>query len=226
MPFHPVIILAALALLPLLVSWVIAIIPSRRVLATGLRSGNPLAEAPLAPLADVVPEPLVHLSRALSAKDMEGFILGMRHLPITDTAPLLRRYVRCSDPALQLYAQSILQEGRDRLQHNYHLLQHADPTDARKAAWLLEVGLALAHPSLATQAERPGLLAHVAHFATQRLETAPHEPMLIAQAARVFLAADKAGYAQLVINKLPASSRLRQELEKPIACALHLNRAA
>jgi hypothetical protein len=215
-----------LALLPLLVAWVIAIIPSRRVEATGLLMGNPLAEAPLAPLADVVPETLNHLSRALSAKDMEGFILGMRHLPVTATAPILRRYVRCSDPALQLYAQSILQEGRDRLQHTYQVLQHADEHDSRKAAWLLEIGLTLAHPALATQAERVGMLSHLAHFATTRLKTAPHEPMLIAQAARVFLAAGKVPAAQLLLQKLPAQSRLRQELEPSIAYELHLNQAA
>jgi hypothetical protein len=218
--------LAVLALLPLLVAWLIAIVPVRRVSATGVLVGNRLNGAPLAALVDVVPEPLVHLSLALSAKDIEGFILGMRHLPITETAPLLRRYVRCSDPALQLYAQSILQEGRDRLAHAYHLLQNTDPTDARKAAWLLEVGLDLAHPSLATQAERPGLLNHLAHFAQQRLQTAPHDPMLISQAIRVFLAAGKAGYAQLLLKKLPPNSPFLKELTPSVACALHLQQAA
>ena len=213
-------VLAVLALIPVLVSWIVFIVPSRRREATGLVVGNALDTAPMAQPHDVITKPLVSLSRELSSAGMGGFLLGLRHAPVEQAAPLLARYVRCSDPALQLYAQSILAQGRETLQVRLAKLERTSSDDARLASWMLEAGLVLANPTLTGAAERPGFLKYLAQLAASRLETCEHTPALLANATRVFLEAGRAGEASNAVTRLPEGSPLRLELEPAVAHAL------
>jgi hypothetical protein len=221
----PILSLIALALVPLAVIRLVAIIPLRRIEAGGMTVGNPLHQAPYTDAIGVA-WPLVSLSRRYGNGEMEGLLLGLRHLPIEDTAPLLGRYVRCSDPALQLYAQSILAQGRDQLHSTLVHLERSPPDDARAASWLLETGLRLAHPSLTGAAERPGLLHSLARQATERLATCEHTPSLLANAVRVFLSIGRAGDAHVLVEELPEDSLLRAALAPAVAHELHLQRLA
>ena len=222
----PFITLAVLALLPVLFSWLVVVVPSRRREATGLVVGNPLDDAPLAPVAEIITKPLVALSRHLSHEDMADFVPGMRHLPLEQAAPLLTRYVRCPDPALQLYAQSLLAQGKDRLQHDFNELHDAAQSDARSASWLLELGLRIAAPTLIGPSERSGFLQQLAAQATEALNNCEHTPALLANATRVFLAASRGAEAQHTLSELPEASPIRRELEPAIAHALHQQRLA
>lgn len=225
-PIHPIVALVGLALLPALFSWLVAVVPSRRREASGLVAGNPLHDAPHASSMAVVSQPLVELSRTLSHQDFGAFVIGMKHLPVEIAAPLLARYVRSADPALQLYAQSILASGRDALQHQFTLLQKADSKDARAAAWMIEIGLALFAPSMMGRAERAGAVHLLAAAALERLQTCEHTPALVANAVRVCLAAGKNEDAKRLLAELPANSRLHRELNPAVAHALHQQRLA
>lgn len=223
---HPIVALVVLACLPALMSWLVAVVPSRRREASGLVLGNPLHDAPSAASAAIVSEPLVTLSRTLPHRDFGAFVIGMKHLPLESAAPLLARYVRSDDPALQLYAQSILASGRDALQHRFTLLQKADSKDARSASWMIEIGLALFAPSLMGRAERAGAIHLLAAAAMERLKTCEHTPALVANALRVCLAAGKNEDAKRLLAELPADSRLHLELNPAVAHALHQQRLA
>ncbi len=215
-----ILLLAVLALLPVMFSWFVAVVPSRRREASGLVLGNPLDDAPLAPTVDIVTKPLVALSRHLSHADMADFVPGMRHLPLEEVAPLLTRYVRCPDPALQLYAQSLLSQGRDNLHHQFILLHEPAKTDARSASWMLELGMRLASPTLIGASERGGFLLQLAAQAADALKTCEHTPGLLANAVRSFLAASRVTDARQTLNELPEDSPLRRELEPAVAHAL------
>lgn len=212
--------LVMLALIPGVIIWLLAVIPMRRVEAPGLTVGNPIHQAPHTD-APGISYPLIDVSRRFAAAEMEGLLLGMRHLPVEHTAPLLGRFMRSTDPALQLYAQSILAQGRERLQASLNQLERQSPHDPRAAGWLLETGLRLAHPSLTGSAERPALLQTLARLATERLVTCPHTPSLLANAIPVFLAAGRAGDAQVLVDELPEDSPLRKQLEPAVVHALH-----
>jgi len=222
----PITALIVLALLPVMFSWLVVVIPSRRREASGLVVGNPLDNAPLAPAAEIVPRPLIAMSRHLSHADMADFVPGMRHLPLEQVAPLLTRYVRCPDPALQLYAQSLLSQGRDHLHHQFVALHEPAKTDARSASWMLEIGLRLASPTLIGPSERGGFLLTLAAQAADALKTCEHTPGLLANAVRSFLAASRITDARNSLNELPERSPLRLELEPAVAHALHQERLA
>jgi len=210
--------------LPLILSVLVLVVPTRRVEASAIVCGNPLHEAPLAvQQAGVVP-PLVQLCRMLDGREMESYVLGMRHLPVESVAPLLRRLVQGVDPALQLYAQSVRQQGLDRLQALYRQLEGAPVEDARRAAWLLQTGLTLAHPALSSAAEREIWLRRLAELADSRLRTARHDPALLAAAAEVYLAASRPDSAAALVPELDAGSSLRASLYARCAHALHQRR--
>ena len=221
----PILSLAALALVPMAIIGLVAAIPLRRVEAGGVTIGNPLHQAPQTYTPGIA-WPLISLSRRFGSVEMEGLLLGLRHLPVELTAPLLGRYMRCADPALQLYAQSIFSQGREHLQSTLVKLERALPDDPRAASWLLETGLRLAHPSLTGAAERPGLLQTLARHATERLATCEHTPALLANAAQVFLSVGRAGDAHVLVEELPEDSPLRAALEPAVTHGLQLQRLA
>lgn len=210
--------------LPVVMAVVVLLVPSRRVEASGIVCGNPLHEAPLARQETEMVPPLVQLCRMLDGRELEGYVLGMRHLPVEAVAPLLQRLVQGVDPALQLYAQSVRQQGLDNLQAQYQLLLKAAPDDSRKAAWLLETGLKLAHPSLSSIAEREMWLTRLADLADSRLSTARHDPALLATAAEVYLAASRPQSAAALVPLLEMGSTLRAKLYARSTHAIHQSR--
>jgi hypothetical protein len=218
---HPAIVGIVLAFLPVIFSWLIAIVPSRRREASGLIIGNPLLSAPLALAQPPLTKPLLALSRELTNADTTGYVLGMRHMPVEKTAALLARCVRSTDPALQLYAQSTLAEGRERLQSKFARYQRSDPSDARCAAWALQAGMQLASPTLTGNTERPGLLSALSTLATQRLESCEHTPALLTAVAEVYLLAGKPDLAARVVSELPEGATLRLALDPAIRHAQH-----
>ena len=135
--------------------------------------------------------------------------------------PLLARCMNGRDPALQLYAQGILQQGRDDLAALFHKLQKQPPEDPRSGAWLLETGLRLAHPSLCGPTERPGFLKHLATLAADRLQAADPSPALLANAARVFLEAGLVEEAEAALEAAGLYGHRNQTLAAAIAYARH-----
>ena len=212
---------AVLALLPVLVSWLIVLVPSRKKEAIGIDIGNPLSTAPLAPVTAIVTRPLVHLVRCLSGSEIEGYILGLRHLPVEQTAPLLTRFVNGNDPALQLYAQGILQQGRDDLATLFHKLLGLPPQEPRTAAWLLETGLRLANPSLCGATERPGFVKYLVSLAAHRLQTCEPTPALLTNAALVFTEAGLTTEATAALALLSKDSIVAAPLLAAIRFAQH-----
>ena len=210
-----------LALLPVLLSWLIVLVPSRKKEAIGIEIGNPLSTAPLAPVTAVVTRPLVHLVRCLSGSDVEGYILGLRHLPVEQTAPLLTRFVNGNDPALQLYAQGILQQGRDDLAALFHKLLSLPPEEPRTAAWLLETGLRLANPSLCGATERPGFVKYLVSLAAHRLQACEPTACLLTNAARVFTEAGLTTEASAALALLPTGTAIAKPLSAAISFARH-----
>ncbi len=210
--------------LPVLLSVLVLVVPTRRVEVSAIISGNPLHEAPLAmQQAEVVP-PLVQLCRMLDGREMESYVLGMRHLPVESVAPLLQRLVQGVDPALQLYAQSVRQQGLDRLQALYRQLEEAPAEDSRRAAWLLQTGLRLAHPALSSTAEREIWLRRLVELTDARLRKARHDPALLSAAAEVYLAASMPEAAAALVPSLEVGSSLRADLYARCTHALHQRR--
>lgn len=221
-PLLTIATLTGLAALPVVFSWLIVVLPSKRREASSLRVGNPLLIAPLSNAQPVVPVPLVAMSRQLTASAMTEYVLGMRHQPVELAAPLLVRMMRCEDPALQLFAQSLLAQGQERWQSWMNRLAEAPESDARSAAWLLECGLVLASPALVSPAERAGALNSLAALARQRLQCSQPTPLLLATAAQVFLEAGQAAEARSALHQLPQESPLRLKWESAVAHAMHL----
>lgn len=208
-------------LLPIVVSVLVVIIPTRRQEASGIVLGNPLHAAPLARQEEDAVRPLVQLCRLADGRALEGYVLGLRHLPVRHVAPVLDRLIRGHDPALQLYAQGVLQQGVDKLHHAFQTLLASPPEDARKSAWLLETGLSLAHSSLNSTAERQAWLTRLVGLARARTESARPDPGLLAVAAEVYLEAGLPQEAAALIQALPEGSPLRQQLQLVCAHALH-----
>ena len=212
--------------LPILVSWIITIVPTRRKEASGIVVGNPLHDAPVSSRDEMLPHPLVHLARTLDGNEMAGYVLGLRHMPVASGAPVLDRHIHGSDPALQLYAQGILQQGKDKLQHRFQLLLDAPANDTRKAAWLLETGLLLASGSLNSTSERESWLTRLSDLARTRLKAASPTPSLLAAAAQVFLQAGHIQEADAALKALPAGSVLQRKLSLQISHLVHQRRIA
>jgi hypothetical protein len=216
----PLLLLASA--LPLLVSWLVALVPSRQRYASDIRVGNPLLEAPLPIEQVVVEQPLVHLSRALTGDDVRGFIVGARHLPIEHTAPLMQRFIKGSDPALQLYGQSMLQEGVERLQKWQQQLDKAAAGDERCAAWLIEVGLILATRTLASAADRAAFLQRLVQVTEQCLAKSPKPcAHLLINATELFLEAEDPARARALLQQLPPQSPAHATLGPAIQHALN-----
>jgi hypothetical protein len=211
-------IFALALLLPLLLAVAIVLVPPRRRQVGGIIVGNPLKACPVAPLGEVESHPYTHLCRVLSGRDMEGYILGMRHLPVEKTVPVLARYVTGTDPALQLYAQAVLQQGKDDLQQQFQRLVDIQGRDPRQDAWLLETGLRLASTSLNSASERQSWLDRLTSLARGSLASIqPPLPSLVAAAARVFNEAGLPRDAASLVETLPDGSPLRLRLTQETA---------
>jgi hypothetical protein len=216
----PIAALILAAALPFFLTWLVALVPRRVKEVSDVIIGNAILEAPL-PVEQVVTlKPLLHLSRALTGNDIRGFIVGARHLPVEHTAPIMSRYIRGSDPALQLYAQSVLQSGLGQLQHWQQQLEKAPEQDERATAWLIEVGLALAHHNLCSAADRATLLRQLTQrVARTFLLIRSPGPHLLAAAAELALESGNLLSAQQFLDRLPEDSTLRLQHQPAVTHA-------
>lgn len=215
--------LAVITLAPVLVAWAFGLFSSPAEDGRTIRMGNPLHGGADVFDHDPAHESVLHLSRTESVPQLRDLALGLRNAPVEKAAPLLKHFMQSSDPELALFAQSMLQQGRERLQATCGQLQnHHDQTDPRIAASLLECHLRLASPALTADGEREGRLQQLAKKATDQLASCEHTPRLLAACARVFLAAGDAEKADAIVSAMPAESVLRRALEPEVGFALHI----
>lgn len=216
-------LLALAALTPVLVVWTLGLFGRRRPDSDGaITTGNPLFHSPLPLRTEPLEKPLAKSARTMTLGEMQPWVTGLRHLPVEVAAPLLRHFSKVPDPSVQLYAQTLLQAGRERLQGVASRLEPAiTAKDPRLCASLLETGLRLASPTLMAAGERHDALVQVKRQAEEILSRTAHTPRLLHVAARVFLEAGEPAHAARVLNLLPAGTPLRSSLEPLVDCALH-----
>jgi hypothetical protein len=179
-----------------------------------IREGNPLYKRDALPIPqEAVLRPLLHLTRTQSDADLRALILGLRHMPLKDTAFILRRYQHSSDPELQLYSQSILQEKQEGLQSCFgRLLPRATPESPALLASCLEAGLALAASPLTPDTERAAVLRKIFPKADLVRQAGVTHPRAVHAAARFCLLTHQIDHAEELRQRLPGRSPLHDSL--------------
>lgn len=155
--------------------------------------------------------PLLHLTRTQSDADLRALILGLRHMPITDTAFILRRYLHSTDPELQLYSQSILQEKQGHLQTTFaRFLPLATNEAPAHLATCIEAGMHLAQSPLTPDSEFEAIMRKVGPKAELVLSSGLTHPRALAAATRFFARSKQIEQAEAVLARLPKESPLYQ----------------
>ncbi len=223
----PEVLLAVITLIPVLVAWALGLFSSASEPAGVITLGNPLRTSGVVFDHDPVHEPVVHLSRTETTRQLRDLALGLRNSPVEKAAPLLKHFMESGDPELALFAQSTLQQGREKLQAAAGRLQnHHAQTDPRIAAAVLETGLRLASPALTAPGEREGRVQTLAKKASEQLSSCEHTPRLLAACVRVFLTAGIPEKADAITRSMPEDSDLRRALEPDIRFAMHIKACA
>lgn len=223
----PQILLGLITLAPIFVAWALGLFASKPEKKGVITTGNPLRAHGEVFEHDPVHESVLHLSRTENADELRGLALGLRHSPVAVAAPLLKHFMQSADPELALFSQSILQQGREKLQSTLNQLQnHHEPHDPRVAASLLETSLQLASPTLTAPGERDGRVQQIARKAGELLAACAHTPRLLAVCARVFLAAGDSEKAGSLVRSMPGDSELRRTLEPQVRFAQHIKNSA
>ena len=214
-------ILSALSLVPLVIVLALGLAPRGQEKMRNWRVGNPLHTAVLPVVRPAFVEPLVSQLRGMHGSEMNGYAVGLRHLPVEAAAPVLRYLQHCADPAVELYAQTVLQGGKDVLQSLCGRLQESSATCSQRGMCaLLEVGLRLAHPALLPSSEKASWISRMEANAEQALARFSQPSVrLLAAMARVFMAARRLEHAAALIQRLPANSPVKQELSQAFAFA-------
>lgn len=222
LPYFSEALLATLALVPVALAWGMGFFGSRTEESSRITTHCPLGAPEEHSPHDVLLTPLVHFSRTDRAEDQRTLALGLRQVRVEQAAPLLRHFMRSTDPELALFSQSTLQQGRELLQSRYNQLRtHAEPADPRIASALLETALRLASPSLVTPEERRTQLQQLSKKAHELLSTCPPTPRLLAASVRVFLASGEGAVAAESHARLPVGSPLHRSLATQVEAALH-----
>ena len=219
------ILLFLMTLVPVLVAWTLGLFFSapenRGAIRVGSTSSTDYFEH------DPAHDSVLRLSRIAPVADLRDLALGLRNVPVVQSAPLLRHFMQSADPELSLFAQSILQQGREQVQTTCSRLQnHHEQTDPRIVASFLETGLRLASPALAAPGEREARLLQLEKKSADHLAACEHTPRLLAACARVFLAAGHPEKAGLIVSGMPEDAALRHALEPEIRFALNIRQCA
>jgi hypothetical protein len=219
------ILLLVITVVPVLVAWTLGLSFSapenRGAIRVGSTSSADFFEH------NPAHDSILRLSRIAPVAELRDLALGLRNVPVVQSAPLLRHFMQSADPELALFAQSILQQGREQLQTTSSLLQnHREQTDPRIVASFLETGLRLASPALAAPGEREARLLQLEKKSADHLAACEHTPRLLAACARVFLAAGHPDRAGLIVSGMPADSAVRHALEPEIRFALNIRQSA
>lgn len=218
-------LLGLVALAPPLLAFALGFFPAKPPDEAGIQTGIPLAPPTHASLNHVALRPILHLTRTAAAGELRDLATGLRHLPVEHSAAPLKHLARSADPEVSLYAQSILQLGREKLQATFTRLQnHSQRSDPRIAASWLETGLRLAAPSLEMDGERDRWVAHLARLTEECLATCEYSPRLIAVCAQILLTARQPAKAAAVADLLPANSPLRSAIERAAGFAIRTSK--
>jgi hypothetical protein len=179
-----------------------------------IREGNPLYRPDSLPVPrEPVLRPLIHLTRVMTGAELRPFIIGLRHMPVGSTAHILRRYQHSSDPELQLYAQSVLQEQQEKLQLEFsRLLQHGDAQSPAILASCIEAGLALIESPLTPEPERAAILRKLLPKAQAMRHSGTRHPRGVFAAARFCLITRRIDQADELRALLPKGSPLHDSL--------------
>jgi hypothetical protein len=193
-------------------------IPKRRIEPSEIRVGNPLLRGDALPrLSSAQLAPLAHLCRTLGNAELRPLIIGMRHLPVADAAPILQRQLKSSDPELQLHAQCVLQEGQSKLQDRFQsLAQQASHGSPAILASFIECGLAMLNSPLTPPSEHLSIVARMNEQLSPVLAELEH-PRALYAAAKYSLHLKQPAIAQTLQARLPAGSPLHADLAAEIA---------
>jgi hypothetical protein len=217
--WHPALWLAAFCVPLLAVALVLGCMPRRRDSLGEICIGNALLRGESHALPPTgQPRPLVHLCRTLGDAGLRPLVTGMRHLPLHEAAPLLRRQLKSTDPEVQLYAQCVLQEGQAALQNRFQSLAAKTVTMTSPAllASFLEAGLALLQSPLTPASEHATIITRMQEVLSPRLEELTH-PRALHAAAMYFLQLKRPAMAESMQARLPAGSPLHTDLAPRIA---------
>lgn len=200
---------------PILIA-VLFMLRSHRPPDTGtIRTGNPMLKPrDVPPLQDAVLQPLLHLTRTQSDADLRAIILGLRHMPLEETAFILRRYLHSTDPELQLYSQSILQEKQERLQSDFarFLKLAGDTRGPAHVASCIEAALDLVASPLTPGTERTAVLRKARPHVEFILTSGSAHPRSVFAAARLCLRVKDVDHAEELRARLPVASPLWDSL--------------
>lgn len=208
--------LLLLCSLPFLGSWLLARFSAGRHPDESFINGSPLLKSHHFTEAPPLRDPLCALARTLGAHELRGFVIGARHLPVGDVAPLLARTSRSADPELQLYAQAALRGGIEDLQATFAHFSSRHQLGASEAASFLESGLRLLESPMTDESGSKALTDKLAPVVELALRSKENHPRLIANAARVCLRTRRLQDAQELARRLPPQSPLHLDLEKRI----------
>lgn len=206
-------------LAPLLLIHLIARIPRPASNLGGMQTGNPLLASADARTSDETFTPsLLLLTRSQEPKDLRPVALGVRFMPVELTAPILKHCARSADTELQLYAQTVMADGQEKLQQSFLQLRERAalnaPTDI---ASFIKAGLRLLDSPLTPDSEHASLFKNLLPSAEVTLSRNEKHPRLVFEAARLFTRARRMDDAHVLRKRLSPGSPLHEELGGLIA---------
>lgn len=206
--------LAILCAPPLLIALLLGFTPRRPDNGGPVRIGNPMLKKQAVPvLHDAELRPLLYLTRTQSDADLRALILGLRHMPLKDTAFILQRYRHSADPELQLHSQGILQEKQEQLQATFtRLLARATPDSPANLASFIEAGLNLIASPLTPESEHAAILRKIFPKAEALRNSKITHPRAVFAAARFCLRTRQVAHAGELLARLPQGSPLHGSL--------------
>lgn len=211
---HPAILylmLGAMSFAPVLLVLLLRKLP-RRITDNGdIQPGNPMLRDEDAAINEPpVMKPLIYLTRSLEEPRLRELILGLRFLPLEKTAPILLRYLHSGDAELQLYAQSIMQEGQDKLQTRFAT---TPPDSLPNTATFIGSGLRLLDSPLTPDSEHAAIIGKILGPAEKVLASDASHPRLVFETGRFCVRTDRLDDADRMARRLPEGSPLRATLQ-------------
>ncbi len=213
---HLYALLLALCLLPLALVLFLGFLPMRNGEKSVILKGNPLLNnEDHSATRPVSTKPLLHVMRVLSEDQLRKLILGLRFLPVAQTAPFLKRYLGSSDAELQLYSQSILQNGQEKLQATFTRMQElAVPESPANIASFIGAGLRLLASPLTPESEHAAILQKMQKAALLTLNPLVTHPRLVHEAACYFIRMKDFAAAHSLLSRLPTDCPLHETLNR------------
>jgi len=116
---------------------------------------------------------------------------------------------------LQLYAQSVLQEGAAALQADFLKLRSlAGPASHASTASFLAAGLRLLDAAFTPPSEHQAILRALEPHAHRAIESGDSHPRLVFESGRLLLRLRRPDEAQELFERLPQSSPLRETADQ------------